>query len=53
MPRLDQPHVFPARIHKVWIMRCVDVPRDKRIQLIVKRMLERAAKRKKKNKKGK
>lgn len=28
MPRADQPHVFPARIHKVWIMRCVDVPRD-------------------------
>jgi hypothetical protein len=28
MNRLDQPHVFPARIHKVWIMRCVDVPRD-------------------------
>ena len=28
MNRPDQPHVFPARIHKVWIMRCVDVPRD-------------------------
>jgi hypothetical protein len=28
MNRTDQPHVFPARIHKVWIMRCVDVPRD-------------------------
>jgi hypothetical protein len=28
MNRLDQPHVFPARIHKVWIMRCVDIPRD-------------------------
>jgi hypothetical protein len=28
MNRLDQPHVFPARIYKVWIMRCVDVPRD-------------------------
>jgi Bacteriocin-protection, YdeI or OmpD-Associated/Domain of unknown function (DUF1905) len=28
MPRFDQPHVFPARIHKVWIMRCVNVPRD-------------------------
>ncbi len=28
MARADQPHVFPARIHKVWIMRCVDVPRD-------------------------
>jgi hypothetical protein len=28
MNRADQPHVFPARIHKVWIMRCVDVPRD-------------------------
>jgi hypothetical protein len=28
MNRPDQPHVFPARIHKIWIMRCVDVPRD-------------------------
>jgi hypothetical protein len=28
MARAEQPHVFPARIHKVWIMRCVDVPRD-------------------------
>jgi hypothetical protein len=28
MPRLDQPHVFPAQIYKVWIMRCVNVPRD-------------------------
>ncbi len=24
----DQPHVFPARIQKIWIMRCIDVPRD-------------------------
>ena len=23
-----QSHVFLARIHKIWIMRCVDVPRD-------------------------
>jgi Bacteriocin-protection, YdeI or OmpD-Associated/Domain of unknown function (DUF1905) len=28
MNRPDQPHVFPARIHKIWIMRCVDIPRD-------------------------
>jgi hypothetical protein len=28
MPRLDQPHVFPAKIQKIWIMRCVDIPRD-------------------------
>jgi hypothetical protein len=28
MNRPDQPHVFPARIRKIWIMRCVDVPRD-------------------------
>jgi hypothetical protein len=28
MIRPDQPHVFPARIQKIWIMRCVDVPRD-------------------------
>jgi hypothetical protein len=28
MNRPNQPHVFPARIHKVWILRCVDVPRD-------------------------
>jgi hypothetical protein len=28
MPHSDQPHVFPAKIHKVWIMRCVDIPRD-------------------------
>jgi Bacteriocin-protection, YdeI or OmpD-Associated/Domain of unknown function (DUF1905) len=28
MYRADQPHVFPAKIHKVWIMRCVDIPRD-------------------------
>ena len=24
----DQPHVFAAKIHKIWIMRCVDIPRD-------------------------
>jgi hypothetical protein len=23
----DQPYVFAARIHKIWIMRCVDLPR--------------------------
>lgn len=28
MTRPDQPHVFAARIQKIWIMRCVDVPRD-------------------------
>jgi hypothetical protein len=28
MIRPDQPHVFLARIQKIWIMRCVDVPRD-------------------------
>jgi hypothetical protein len=28
MLRPDQPHVFAARIQKIWIMRCVDVPRD-------------------------
>jgi hypothetical protein len=28
MPSPDQPHVFPAKIQKVWIMRCVDIPRD-------------------------
>lgn len=28
MLRPDQPHVFPARLRKIWIMRCVDVPRD-------------------------
>lgn len=28
MPRPDQPYVFAARIQKIWIMRCVDVPRD-------------------------
>ncbi|MGA2430997.1 MAG: YdeI/OmpD-associated family protein [Candidatus Acidiferrum sp.] len=28
MPQPGQPHVFPAKIHKIWIMRCVDVPRD-------------------------
>jgi hypothetical protein len=28
MNRPDQPHVFPAKIQKIWIMRCVDIPRD-------------------------
>jgi bacteriocin resistance YdeI/OmpD-like protein/uncharacterized protein DUF1905 len=28
MKRPDQPHVFPAKIQKIWIMRCVDIPRD-------------------------
>jgi hypothetical protein len=28
MPQPGQPHVFPAKIHKIWIMRCVDIPRD-------------------------
>jgi Bacteriocin-protection, YdeI or OmpD-Associated/Domain of unknown function (DUF1905) len=28
MDSLDHPYVFPARIHKIWIMRCVNVPRD-------------------------
>ena len=28
MNRLDHPHVFPAKIQKIWIMRCVDIPRD-------------------------
>jgi Bacteriocin-protection, YdeI or OmpD-Associated/Domain of unknown function (DUF1905) len=28
MSHPGQPHVFPARIRKIWIMRCVDVPRD-------------------------
>jgi hypothetical protein len=28
MLRPGQPHVFPAKIHKIWIMRCVDIPRD-------------------------
>jgi hypothetical protein len=28
MTRSDQPHVFPAKIQKIWIMRCVDIPRD-------------------------
>jgi hypothetical protein len=28
MARPDQPHVFPAKIQKIWIMRCVDIPRD-------------------------
>jgi hypothetical protein len=26
--RADQPHVFPAKIQKIWIMRCIDIPRD-------------------------
>jgi len=28
MSQPGQPHVFPAKIHKIWIMRCVDIPRD-------------------------
>jgi Bacteriocin-protection, YdeI or OmpD-Associated/Domain of unknown function (DUF1905) len=24
----ERPHVFPAKIQKIWIMRCVDIPRD-------------------------
>ena len=28
MPRPDQPYTFAARIQKIWIMRCVDLPRD-------------------------
>jgi hypothetical protein len=24
----DHPHVFVAKIQKIWIMRCVDIPRD-------------------------
>jgi hypothetical protein len=28
MNRPDQPHVFAARIQKIWIMRCVDIPRE-------------------------
>ena len=28
MPHADQPHVFAARIQKIWMMRCVDLPRD-------------------------
>jgi hypothetical protein len=28
MNRSDEPHVFPAKIQKIWIMRCVDIPRD-------------------------
>jgi hypothetical protein len=28
MTRSDQVHVFAAKIQKIWIMRCVDVPRD-------------------------
>jgi hypothetical protein len=28
MTRSDQAHVFAAKIQKIWIMRCVDVPRD-------------------------
>lgn len=28
MHRLDPPHVFAAKIQKIWIMRCVDIPRD-------------------------
>jgi Bacteriocin-protection, YdeI or OmpD-Associated/Domain of unknown function (DUF1905) len=28
MPGSERPHTFAARIQKIWIMRCVDVPRD-------------------------
>jgi Bacteriocin-protection, YdeI or OmpD-Associated/Domain of unknown function (DUF1905) len=28
MTDCGQPHVFPAKIQKIWIMRCIDVPRD-------------------------
>jgi hypothetical protein len=28
MDRSEQPYVFPARIQKTWIMRCIDIPRD-------------------------
>jgi Bacteriocin-protection, YdeI or OmpD-Associated/Domain of unknown function (DUF1905) len=28
MAHADQPYIFSARIQKIWIMRCVDVPRD-------------------------
>src|SRR5256885_6463035 len=28
MPRPDQPYTFAARIQKIWILRCVDLPRD-------------------------
>jgi hypothetical protein len=28
MNRADQPHVFAAKIQKIWIMRCVNIPRD-------------------------
>jgi Bacteriocin-protection, YdeI or OmpD-Associated/Domain of unknown function (DUF1905) len=28
MNRLDQDYVFAAQIQKIWIMRCIDVPRD-------------------------
>jgi hypothetical protein len=28
MRTLDQPYVFPAKIQKIWIMRCVDIPGD-------------------------
>jgi Bacteriocin-protection, YdeI or OmpD-Associated/Domain of unknown function (DUF1905) len=28
MDRPDQPYVFPARIQKIWIMRCIDIPAD-------------------------
>lgn len=28
MTSSDQAHVFAAKIQKIWIMRCVDVPRD-------------------------
>jgi Bacteriocin-protection, YdeI or OmpD-Associated/Domain of unknown function (DUF1905) len=28
MNRLDQDYIFAAQIQKIWIMRCIDVPRD-------------------------
>ena len=28
MDRSEEPYVFPARIQKIWIMRCIDIPRD-------------------------
>jgi hypothetical protein len=28
MTRSDHAHVFAAKIQKIWIMRCVDIPRD-------------------------
>jgi Bacteriocin-protection, YdeI or OmpD-Associated/Domain of unknown function (DUF1905) len=28
MDSSEKPYVFPARIQKIWIMRCIDVPQD-------------------------